>query len=424
MLRMTNQIWKQTTKALAAICLSALLAARVAAQATAPDLVTNINPALLYYQSFVAAPNYSPADLDYLYNAMSNSLRGEKLPDRFGELVSNCDNEFKLVHTATRQTVPCDWGIDWSAGAETLLPQLARAKQVAQTARFRSAWDLQNGRQSEACEDLIDTLALARRISRDSAVIGVLVDLAMENIICESAAENFGQFSPESLRQLEDGLAAAPLRGTMADVARDDRDMEEKFLAAKVMQLRRSHPGDDAAVMSDLRKYLNVYVEDQELWKKLPAASDGTSDGVLKLVDGVTPWRQRFTEVMDGPYRTFQGEWDKFEKDLAQSGNPLAELIFQPLGKGRVKEFRSEMNLAMLHAAIEYKLHGQAGLQSVPDPFGSGPFTLQRFTYQGVDCGFQLKSALTGTGFPSVFIFLEKDGTPVHLDGLHVGEPL
>jgi hypothetical protein len=78
--------------------------------------------------------------------------------------------------------------------------------------------------------------------------------------------------------------------------------------------------------------------------------------------------------------------------------------------------------LAMLHTALEYRLHGESGLLNVTDPCGQGPFAFQRFVFEGVDRGFQLKSAFEGSGFPEIMIFLEKSGSPFLLDGPHVGE--
>ena len=430
MLSMTNQIVRKTLRILTATCLSAVIGTAMTAQVKAAEPTTNINPALLYYQAFTLAPNYSQSDWDYLYANLSNSWRGQKLPARFGELMAEDDNRFKLLRDAAQQTAPCDWGIDWDYGPATLLPQLARAKQVAVMVQFRTAWNLQNDRQSEACEDLLATLALARNCARDSALVGVLVELADENLVCESVAENFGRFSAESLQRLEDGLAAGPARVTMAQWAATEHFTREAILAEKVRELRQAHPGNDAAVMSDIQPFFDhLFVDnsgevDTKIRAATLAASGGTSDGLLKLTDAMKPLHLRSAQIMALPYPSFQGELDKFNADVEKSGNPIATLTFEPLAHVRQKEFRSEMNLAVLRAAIEYKLRGQAGLQSVADPFGQGPFKIQRFVLNGTDRGFKLQSAITGLGVPAEFIFLEKAGTPVHLDGLHVGEPL
>ena len=173
---------------------------------------TDINPALQYFQAF-NCPDLSPADRDYLFQ---NEWRGQKLPERFGELVAHYDNQFRLIRQAAQATVPCDWGIDMSPGPATLLPHLARCRGIAQTARLRAMWDLQQGKQAEARDDLLAAFALARNSARDPILISALVQAATENVVLATVAENYYQFSAETLKQLAQGFAAAPARTTMA----------------------------------------------------------------------------------------------------------------------------------------------------------------------------------------------------------------
>src|SRR5262245_30844314 len=100
-----------------------LAAVSVCSNASSEQFRTDINPALLYYQAFLLAPNLESAESDFLFDA-----RSWKLPERFGELAGRYDAQLNLVRRAGQATVPCDWGIDMSAGPLTLLPHLARAK--------------------------------------------------------------------------------------------------------------------------------------------------------------------------------------------------------------------------------------------------------------------------------------------------------
>src|SRR5438552_10898846 len=199
--------------ALKSVCLSLpfLMGATFKMDAEQPR--TDINPALLYYQAFLVAPDFSPADRDYVF---ANDWRGQKLTERLGELLAQYDNEFKLVRQAAHSTVSCDWGIDMTPGPATLLPALARNKAVAQAARLRAAWDLQHGRQPDARDNLLGALVLGRNCSRDGTLISMLVQIAVENIVCSTVAENFYLFSPETLKELADGFDAAPARRTVA----------------------------------------------------------------------------------------------------------------------------------------------------------------------------------------------------------------
>jgi hypothetical protein len=57
------------------------------------------------------------------------------------------------------------------------------------------------------------------------------------------------------------------------------------------------------------------------------------------------------------------------------------------------------------------------------DPCGNGPFAFQRFVFEGVDRGFELKSAYTGLGYSCALIFVEKEGPPFNVSGSkHIGE--
>src|SRR5690349_6707332 len=59
---------------------------------------TNINPALLYYQGFLLAPEpMSEADSDYLH---SREGAMQKVPERYEALFHGYDNEFQLIRQA------------------------------------------------------------------------------------------------------------------------------------------------------------------------------------------------------------------------------------------------------------------------------------------------------------------------------------
>jgi len=94
---------------------------------------------------------------------------------------------------------------------------------------------------------------------------------------------------------------------------------------------------------------------------------------------------------------------------------------FSPL---RVREFKAQAQEAMVHAAVEYELHGEPGLKSVKDPFGDGPFAFQRFVFKGVDRGLELKSAYAGLGYPCVVIFVEKQGPAFQIMGPDAGKEI
>ncbi len=408
------------------ICLS-LIIVTGAAGASIEPFRTDINPALRYFQAFIIAPDLSPADRDYLF---TREWRGQKLPERFGEAVARYDKEFVQVRQAGQSTVPCDWGIDMSPGPFTLLPHLARLKGIAQAARLRAMWHLQHGRQADARDDLLAAFALGRNSARDGVLISVLVQIAIENIICSAVAENFHQFSPESLKQLVDGFDAAPPRTTVAAVIGGEESLFAKWMAGRILQLRKENPGNEAKVMAGIQELVESTQSGGDeppneaqpnYWQQVTQKAR-TSEEVLKLLREQGPLYQKLAAVMALPPAQFDGQLKPFIAEVRNSPNPFVAMTFPALEKCRPKEFMILAELAMLRAAVEYKLHGEPGLKGVADPFGQGSFAFKRLVFEGVDRGFELKSACQARGFDEVMIFVEKDGPPFQINGKNAGQ--
>lgn len=422
-------------RTLKSICLSLLIAAGALAGASGQPSPTNINPALLYYQAFLVAPAPLPqAEWDYL---SSKEGREQPLPERYAEILGRYDNQFRLVRQAARATMPCDWGTDLSAGPATLLPNLAPAKAVAVMASLRVVWDLQHGRQADARDDLLATFTLARNLSRDGALVSTLVQRAMEAIACYAVAQHFGRFSPETLKQLMDGLEATPARGTVAACVPREKALFEDWLLRSIEELRQANPGDEAKVMAGIHELLagvlggsaetsaviHSDAGNPKWWEGLTQAAGGTSDGIVGLVRELEPVNDKLAVLLALPYGEYVTQVKLFEAEIQQSRNPLVAYMVPAWLNSRMKEFRVQVMLAMVRAGVEYKLHGEQGLQGVTDPCGQGPFAFQRFVFQGVDRGFQLKSPFCPErSYQQALILVEKEGPSFLVDGPRVGQ--
>jgi hypothetical protein len=393
------------------------------AAAEGQDFRTDINPALRYYQAMIIGGELSPADHDYLF---TNEWRGQMLPERFGKLISGFDPRFTDVREAGLATVPCDWGVDMSPGPGTWLPHLARLKSLAVTGKLRVLWELQNGKETEARDDLIGAFAMGRNASQDRTLIAVLVRFAIENIAMNTVAENFHSFSSETLQQLIDGFDAAPAGiTTSVSIITGEKPCFVEWLERKIVQWQAENPGDDAKVMANVRDLGPDMNDDSgtNQWEKVMTAA-GTSAGLLKLVRDDEARCDKASEIMALPHGAFEEQAKQFQKDNEKDGNPLVMLTMPSVLKARGKEFRTQAKLAMIHAAVAYKTHGEDSFRSVSDPLGQGSFQFERFVFEGVDRGFKLTSTYTGNGYPEAMIFVETDGTPFVCDGAKAGQPL
>jgi hypothetical protein len=383
---------------------------------------TDINPALLYYQAFLLAPDpMSDADRNYLE---SKKGKEEKLPERFGQILSAYDNQSRMVRQAAHATVPCDWGVDLSAGPNTLLPHLGRARKVVQTAQLRAVWDLQHGRPEDARDELLASFVLGRNAGKNGLLIGALVQCAIEGQTYGTVAQHFGEFPPQILKELEEGFDAAPARCPMAACIPTGKYYGDWTLR-KFQELQKAYPNDDAKVMAGLREMvLGVTDHDTNLWSQIIAASGGTSEEVVKLLGEVDSLIPRAAELMALPQPEYEIQTQQFFAECQKSPNPCIAKSVIGWEKSRPREFRAQAQLAMVHAAVEYKLHGESGFKNVMDPFGNGSFGFQRFLFKGVDRGFELKSAYASADAPFVMIFVEKQGAAFEVIGPDVGKAI
>lgn len=406
-----------------------LLGVRGATEVRAGDFRTDINPALLYHQAIlVATEPLSDADRAYL---ASKKGKEQKLPERFGKIVASSDVQFLLVRNAARAAVPCDWGLDLSFGPNLHLPHLARLKAISQTAQLRAAWALQHGRQDDARDDLLAAFVMGRNVASDGLLISSYVQFAIEAMHYGTIAEHFSEFSPATLKQLVDGLDAAPARHTIAACMPSEKGVSEWFLR-KIRQLREAHPKDDAKVMADFRNAgvatVMEFTGDKDGWPRILAASGGTSEGVIKLLQESGSFFPRVAAIMALPPREYETEAKQLSAEIQKSTNPFINMYKLLLGwenwQFRQAEFKTQAQLAMVRAAVEYKLHGEPGLKTVADPFGNGPFAFRRFVFKGVDRGFELRSSYSGTDAPCVMIFVEKTGPAFHVTGPDAGKAI
>jgi hypothetical protein len=410
-------------KTLKSMCISLLVVTAAVAGASGQTSSANINPALTYYQVFLATPDLAPADREFLLG--TNNWLGQKLPKRFGDLVARYDSQFGLLRQAARSAAPCDWGIDPSPGPATALPHLARGKAVAIAARVRTLWDLQQGRPADACDDLVASFVLGRNLARDGTFISALVQFAVEAIDCYTVVENFGRFSPEMLQRLVEGFEAAPARGTIAAVLPAEKSFYYDWTVRKLQELQQQNPGNDAKVMKEIGELLALTLPDlgqTNRWERIARAAGGTSDGVLRLLQEQARIFDRVAAFVTLPYSEYEAQVKTLQQELEASPNPFINDDLPVYLQARTREFRVQVQFAMVRAAVEYKLHGEQGLQSVNDPCGQGPFGFQRFVFKGVDRGFELKSALYPGSFQQVLIFVEKEGPAFLIDGPRAGQ--
>jgi hypothetical protein len=401
------------------LCLAATTGLRAA-----DPFRTDINPALLYHQGLLMVPQFSEEDRKHVFET---EWRTRPLDQRCTDLVTAYRNTFKMLRRAAASEVPCDWGIDMTDGPETLLPALARFKSVAQVAGLRARVHLAEGKQDAACEELLAVIAMGRNVSKDNILISILVQIAIENIIASVIAENFYEFTPETLEQFGKGLDSGPTRGLVQDAMPVEKAGFYDWLIRKINQANAEANGDPKQVQVKVRELWTKNIAESQtnsvkIVDQWIAATDGTAAGLIGYVKQLEPLYEEITEILGLPWSRYQTRYAAFEKKVRSHPNPLAREFFGPLGNSRNREFALQAKLAMLQAAIAYKLHGDPAFNSIADPFGDGPFTFRRFILDGIDRGFELESKLNCRGNVEKLILIEKPGPAVRVDSKYAGQ--
>jgi hypothetical protein len=387
---------------------------------------TDINPALLYHQALLMVPQFSDEDRKHVFES---EWRNKPLDQRCTDLVTSYKNVFKMLRRAAASEVPCDWGIDMSDGPETLLPALARFKSVAQVAGLRARVHLTAGNQEAAREELLAVIAMGRNVSKDGTLISILVQIAIENIVGSVIAENFYQFTPETLEVFAVRLKSGPPRDLVRNAMAVEKSSFYDWLIRKITDASIEANGDAKQVQAKVRELWTKNLaesdtESQGIVDQWIAATDGTPAGLIAYVRQLEPFYDEITEILGLPWSEYQGRHAAFEKKLREHPNVLAREFFSALGNSRKREFTTEAKLAALQAAIAYKLHGDSAFNAIADPFGEGPFTFRRFTLEGIDRGFELESRLNCRGFVEKLIIIEKAGPAVRVDWKRAGEKI
>jgi hypothetical protein len=412
-----------------ALVVAGTLAGTVAGLSAADvDFRTDINPALLYFQAYQNMPQLSEADSKHLFENWTGGAWPDRLDQRARDLLKQYDNSFKGLQRARFSKVHCDWGYDLSDGPEALLPGLAPAKRLAQTARFRTMAALDADRFDAALEDLAGALALGRNLSRDRILISALVQIAVENILSSVVMENYYRLSAEQLDQLVAVFDSAPARGTIAETIPTEDNAFYQCIRRNVEGSIAASGGDNELFWGKFEAYWNPLATDPEANRgpepsaaKAREAAGGRTDELLKLMNEMPVYYAETARVMALPYPEYKEQAPRFFARIDESANPFIQQFFRVFKNVRPKEFSAMVRMEMVRAAAAYKRGGVEAMKAVRDPLIGGAFEFSRVEFEGVDRGFRLKSKERFRDFDEVMIFLEKPGKHFRLDGKNAG---
>ena len=267
-----------------------------------------------------------------------------------------------IMHQAVAVT-NCDWGVE-PLTLETPLRFLTSARNLARTAAWSAAHCHPND-PTLAAEDVLSTLQLGQHVSQ-VAIIGCLVDIAIQGISFYSMASNLNSFRGEDAQRLaaaiaDSSYAQAPARAMEQEAAMLDRRVAEwaslspdEFKNIEFNGMDGPLEIDQAAALAVLQQIAD---SERQLAKALASGSEAEYQAWLR------------------------------ESDELQQSNSLAKLFLAGYDRFVDKVQRATITREMTIAALAVVDAGTDALMSHPDPA-----TGQPFVYTPTADGFELQS--------------------------------
>jgi len=327
------------------------------------------NAATLYQQAFA------------LYDALSKDEKGLLVDWRTNvdasveaELCEKVRPICDLMHQATAVT-NCDWGIE-PLTFDTKLPHLSPARAIARAAIWNAAHCREND-VTGASEDVLSTLRLGKIVS-SSALIGSLVDMAIQGTAESYVAANIGLFRGSESQQLSVLLTDPAYEKVPSQALEQEASIHERLIA-KLASL----PADQfEKQMSEVDEAFG------ESSPKMDRAAVLAS--LQQIVDSQRTLAKALASGSEDEYEA----WQKSSAEL-QNSNPLAEMFFGSYDKYLDRADRAAVNRALIVAGLAVAQDGPSALQSQLDPS-----TGQPFVYTETSDGFELQSGYKTNGVP------------------------
>ncbi len=342
------------------------LPAETAASEPPDSAVTNA--AVLYRQAFA------------LYDALSQEEKG-----LLGDWRTNVDASVEAqlceklrpilerMHQAATVT-NCDWGIEPMTFG-TRFDFLAPARACARAA----AWSAARCRSRDATgatDDVLSALRLGQSVSQ-VALIGCLVDFAIQGLAFSSVAWNLGSFGSADRHRLVAAITDPAYEQAPARAIEQEANM-----VARLGDHLVSLPPDE------FQKEMAEFAE----WMLPPPKIDQAS-ARQALLEIAELERELGKILAAGSAEEYEAWLRKF--DQIQESNSLVELLLPPLEAFVSRVQRAEVARAMVVTALGVAETGTEALAAHPDPATGEPFI-----YTETADGFELQSGYQTNGIP------------------------
>ncbi|EDY21197.1 hypothetical protein CfE428DRAFT_1490 [Chthoniobacter flavus Ellin428] len=322
-----------------------------------------INPALLYWQAAAKLPPLSNEQATELVEMAT----GQRAFDAAkGNDFLKSEATLRLLRKGAESTADCDWGLPTEDGPATLLPHLAKMRQMSSLAIVQAEALFAEGKVKEGIDWLLVAHRMARHAGSGDFLISYLVQVAMETSAIHAAARHCLAWDAQSRHEYAAALKALPPLHSIQTAFNGERifiDWVERHAAADgkpdaqlqaaIASAETNKPGDKEA-LATLRVTKTTIASWRDLQDRVAAAFG-------------KPWSQA------------QPELKALTDEAARSPNLLVRIAFPTTTAVAEKNFILATLQTMLDAALQ---HGpqldDAAAATYHDSLEGEPLRLQK----------------------------------------------
>ncbi|HAM71914.1 MAG TPA: hypothetical protein DCM86_09755 [Verrucomicrobiales bacterium] len=358
---------------------------------TAAPAPAALNPAALYQEAF-AMLQQAPGENPPLPEPSVGGITPAEV-----QMAIRFDGPFRLLEQARQSTAPCDWGIDLRAGPEAHFPPPSQIRELIRAARLRArvAWN-QNHLQ-EGNRDILAAYALARNAAAGGTLVAAMMSIGAEESLTAFLSQNLHRLDATALARLEAGLQSLPPSGSVAAALKRETTCSLGWWIETLERCSRADPADPSLGIQEARETWSRLVEGNSpggSFASLLRDAGETLPGLMRQARAAEPLFQAMVDLASQAPAELRQSEARLEEMHRGSPSLLYDRFAPNAPKARRREIETSTRSVMLLAAIALKLRGEEGFRKVPEPFGGGPFILDRN-----DDGFEIVSHLERQGF-------------------------
>jgi hypothetical protein len=328
-----------------------------------------INPALLYWQAAAMLPKLSEEQASEV-NEMATGRKpvdAEKLGSYgFG-------SGSRLLRKAAASPAPCDWGLAFEDGPETVMPHLSKLREMALIATAHAEAKFAEGQTAQGIDWLLTVHRIARHAAVGDTLISFLVQNAIESIAISSAGRHCLGWDEAARRGYVEKLKALPPSRSLAESYHGERvfiDWIERMVQSGDAQNKKRlkaafdsevSAGKDAAAQAELLHRLMSLETSQ------------------KEIAALRVFSRRIEAAFGKSWKDSTAEIQAIEEEAGRSENLGVRDLLPGVVPVRQKAFMVATLRTMLEAALQ---HGagidEAAVATYQDAFEGKPLRLKK----------------------------------------------